>query len=99
MNGRVLLPGGVIEFVMLERPPNPPRRARRIELHARERPLVMAIINVTPDSFSDGGQFADAAHAVAHAKRLAADGADILDVGAESTRPYAGMKRIGFDEE
>jgi dihydropteroate synthase len=89
----------MIEFSMLERRSTPPRRARRIELYARERPLVMAIMNVTPDSFSDGGQFLDALHAIAHAKQLAADGADILDVGAESTRPYAGMKPVPFDEE
>ena len=89
----------VIEFSMLERRSTPPRRARRFELYARGRPLVMAIMNVTPDSFSDGGQFLDALHAIAHAKQLAADGADILDVGAESTRPYAGMKPVPFEEE
>ena len=49
----------------------------------------MGIVNVTPDSFSDGGQFLDRHAAVAHALRLAADGADILDIGGESTRPYA----------
>ena len=59
----------------------------------------MAIMNVTPDSFSDGGQFLDALHAIAQAKQLAADGADLLDVGAESTRPYAGMKPVPFEEE
>jgi dihydropteroate synthase len=89
----------VIEFGMLERRSTPPRRARRIELYARERPLVMAIMNVTPDSFSDGGQFLDALHAIAYAKQLATDGADFLDVGAESTRPYAGVKPVPFDEE
>ncbi len=51
------------------------------------RPLVMGIVNVTPDSFSDGGQFNDDADAVAHGLRLAAEGADILDIGGESTRP------------
>jgi dihydropteroate synthase len=84
---------------MLERRSTPPRRTRRFELYARGRPLVMAIMNVTPDSFSDGGQFLDALHAIAYAKQLAADGADILDVGAESTRPYAGMKPVPFEEE
>jgi dihydropteroate synthase len=49
----------------------------------------MGIVNVTPDSFSDGGQFLDRHAAVAHALRLAADGADILDIGGESTRPFA----------
>jgi dihydropteroate synthase len=53
------------------------------------QPLVMGVVNVTPDSFSDGGLYADAASAVAHARRLLADGADILDVGGESTRPGA----------
>ena len=54
-----------------------------------ERPLIMGIVNVTPDSFSDGGQFLAADAAIAHARRLAAEGADILDLGAESTRPGA----------
>jgi dihydropteroate synthase len=52
-----------------------------------DRPLVMGIVNTTPDSFSDGGRLDDAAAAVAHAERLVADGAAILDVGGESTRP------------
>ena len=51
------------------------------------RPLVVGIVNVTPDSFSDGGRFFGADAAVAHAERLIADGADLLDVGGESTRP------------
>jgi dihydropteroate synthase len=53
------------------------------------RPRVMGIVNVTPDSFSDGGQHATAQAACAHAERLVAEGADILDVGGESTRPGA----------
>ncbi len=52
-------------------------------------PLVMGVINVTPDSFSDGGRFAAIGDAIAHGRRLAAEGADILDVGGESTRPGA----------
>src|SRR5690349_21018780 len=52
-------------------------------------PLVMGVVNVTPDSFSDGGLYADTPRAVAHARQLMADGADILDVGGESTRPGA----------
>ena len=52
-------------------------------------PLVMGVVNVTPDSFSDGGLYADAASAIAHGRQLRADGADILDVGGESTRPGA----------
>ena len=47
----------------------------------------MGIVNVTPDSFSDGGRFLDPARALAHARRLRADGADMVDVGGESTRP------------
>ena len=52
-----------------------------------DRPQVMAIVNVTPDSFSDGGQHADARSALAHCERVLADGADMLDIGGESTRP------------
>ncbi|MBB5754206.1 dihydropteroate synthase [Prosthecomicrobium pneumaticum] len=56
---------------------------------ATGRTLVMGVVNVTPDSFSDGGDFADAEAAIAHGVALAAEGADILDVGGESTRPGA----------
>lgn len=56
-------------------------------LEFKGRPLVMGILNVTPDSFSDGGQCTSASDAVAKAERLLADGADILDIGGESTRP------------
>ena len=52
-------------------------------------PRIMAIVNVTPDSFSDGGQHADASQALRHAEQLLREGADILDIGAESTRPGA----------
>lgn len=52
-------------------------------------PMLMGIVNITPDSFSDGGQYFDAGRAVDHALRLAGEGADILDVGGESTRPYS----------
>lgn len=54
-----------------------------------DRPHLMGIVNVTPDSFSDGGQFPDASAAIDHGLRLVADGADILDIGGESTRPGA----------
>jgi dihydropteroate synthase len=60
-------------------------------------PLVMGVVNVTPDSFSDGGLYADAASAIAHGRELVADGADILDVGGESTRP--GATRPLMEEE
>ncbi|MEX0641376.1 MAG: dihydropteroate synthase [Pirellulales bacterium] len=62
-------------------------RTRLLELPGR--PLVMGIVNVTPDSFSDGGQFLSADAAVEHGLQLAADGADLLDIGGESTRPYS----------
>jgi dihydropteroate synthase len=61
------------------------------------RPLVMGIVNVTPDSFSDGGRFFDPSAAVAHAMRLIEDGADLLDIGGESTRP--GSQPVPLDEE
>ncbi|HEU0071966.1 MAG TPA: dihydropteroate synthase [Alphaproteobacteria bacterium] len=54
---------------------------------ANKRPLLMGVVNVTPDSFSDGGKHASAAAAIAHGKALIAEGADILDIGGESTRP------------
>jgi dihydropteroate synthase len=61
------------------------------------RPCIMGVINVTPDSFSDGGQTPDPASAIAHGRMLAAAGAHVLDVGGESTRPYAGA--LPLDEE
>jgi dihydropteroate synthase len=54
-----------------------------------DRPLLMGVVNVTPDSFSDGGRFLDPAAAAAHARRLVEEGADLIDVGGESTRPGA----------
>ena len=69
------------------------------ELLAKARPLVMGVLNVTPDSFSDGGRYFDPQAAIVHARRLAAEGADILDVGAESTRPYGGAVRVSVEEE
>jgi dihydropteroate synthase len=63
------------------------------------RPVVMGILNVTPDSFSDGGQFLDPAIAIAHAREMAEQGADILDIGAESTRPYGGNKPVSAADE
>jgi len=61
----------------------------RHTLSLGRRTCVMGVVNVTPDSFSDGGQFFDAASAIAHGRQLAAQGADILDIGGESTRPFA----------
>ena len=68
-------------------------------LLAKARPLVMGVLNVTPDSFSDGGRFLDPQVAIVHARQLAAEGADILDIGAESTRPYGGAVSVPLDEE
>ncbi|HZR67937.1 MAG TPA: dihydropteroate synthase [Burkholderiales bacterium] len=61
------------------------------------RPLVMGVVNVTPDSFSDGGQYLDPAKAIARARRLIEEGADLLDVGGESSRP--GAQGVSADEE
>jgi len=68
-------------------------------LLALRRPLVMGVLNITPDSFSDGGRFFDPGRASEHARRLVMEGADILDVGAESTRPYANAVAVSADEE
>ena len=62
-----------------------------------KKPIIMGILNVTPDSFSDGGEFLDAEKAIAHAKKMIADGADIIDIGAMSTRP--GSVPVSADEE
>lgn len=69
----------------------PETRAKRERLFAaiRARPVVMGILNVTPDSFSDGGRFARVDDAVAQARALSAEGCDVIDVGGESTRPEA----------
>jgi dihydropteroate synthase len=79
------------------------RRADAPELLARllasGRPLVMGVLNVTPDSFSDGGRFLDPEHAIAQAERMIAEGADILDIGGESSRPYVGAVAVAEEEE
>jgi dihydropteroate synthase len=67
-------------------------------LLSRPYPAVMGVLNVTPDSFSDGGQFITPDRALAQARRMVAEGADIIDVGAESTRPY-GSEPVSQDEE
>ncbi len=83
--------------------PWPERPAFRIDLPSGKtldmgpRPLVMGVLNVTPDSFSDGGRFAETQAAVEHALRMCAEGADILDVGGESTRP--GSDAVPADAE
>jgi dihydropteroate synthase len=65
----------------------------------RPYPAVMGVLNVTPDSFSDGGRFIEPARAIDQARRMVAEGADVLDVGAESTRPYGGAQPVTADEE
>lgn len=69
------------------------------QLLANKRPLVMGVLNVTPDSFFAGSRYPEKQAAVAHAKRLVAEGADILDIGAESTRPYGGAVPVEPEEE
>ena len=68
-----------------------------VSLLKENRPLIMGVLNVTPDSFSDGGQFLSLVDAVEHAKYLEECGADIIDIGGESTRP--GAKSISSSEE
>ena len=64
---------------------------------ALDRPRVMGIVNVTPDSFSDGGRFVSTRTALAHCEQLIREGADILDIGGESTRP--GIAPVTLEEE
>ena len=75
---------------------SPDRLARLLALR---RPIVMGVLNVTPDSFSDGGDFLEPAAAIDHARRMIAEGADVLDIGAESTRPYGGAVAVSMAEE
>jgi len=70
---------------------------RNKTLDLTRRPLLMGILNVTPDSFSDGGRFLDHQAAIEHGEQLVADGADILDIGGESTRP--GASPVSVEEE
>jgi dihydropteroate synthase len=79
-----------------------PQRAMRWKLRTRELtfgrlPLLMGIVNVTPDSFSDGGKFFDPQQAIEQALRLVDEGADIIDIGGESTRPYS--EKVVINEE
>lgn len=68
-----------------------------MKIDLEEKTLVMGILNVTPDSFSDGGKYSFLENAIEHAKKMAAEGADIIDIGGESTRP--GHKQISVEEE
>src|SRR4029453_8628589 len=83
---------GVQAVLARMRQPRPP-----VAGLALDRPLIMGIVNVTPDSFSDGGRFLAADAAIEHALRLEAEGADILDIGGESTRP--GSDAVDLEEE
>ncbi|MEM1177313.1 MAG: dihydropteroate synthase [Acidobacteriota bacterium] len=81
-----------------------PAANTRLELPSEGRPKVMGVLNVTPDSFSDGGLYFDAGAAIRRGLEMAADGAEILDLGAESTRPGggvygSGMADVATDEE
>jgi dihydropteroate synthase len=80
----------------LESPPHAIRCRKKI-LHLDERTHLMGIVNVTPDSFSDGGLYLDPDRAISHGIELASQGADIIDIGGESTRP--GSKPLPLDEE
>lgn len=64
-----------------------------------KRTLIMGVLNVTPDSFSDGGQFIEPEDALSQAQRMIEEGADVIDIGAESTRPYGGAKPVTLEEE
>ena len=68
-------------------------------LLCRPYPAVMGVLNVTPDSFSDGGQFIAPDRALAQARRMIGDGADIIDIGAESTRPYGDAQPVSAEQE
>jgi dihydropteroate synthase len=74
-------------------------RLRSRELALGERTFIMGILNVTPDSFSDGGKFLSRDHAVGHALQMLEDGADIIDIGGESTRPGARVSETGVPAE
>ncbi len=77
--------------------PKAPLSLRR--LLSADRAQVMGILNVTPDSFSDGGQFLAPDSAIAQARRMVAEGADIIDIGAESSRPYGGAVAVPLEDE
>ena len=74
-----------------------PEWATRLALPLKERTIVMGILNVTPDSFSDGGKYNQVEYAVQRAREMVAEGADILDIGGESTRP--GAEPVGLEQE
>jgi dihydropteroate synthase len=85
-----------VSVVALKRPERPIIVGGH-EIPVHRRTVVMGILNVTPDSFSDGGRYVDLDRAVAHARQMVAEGADIIDIGGESTRP--GHKPVPVEEE
>ena len=84
-------------LVELQREKSISLKLNRKTLEIGKRTLIMGILNITPDSFSDGGRFLEPLQALKHAKQMVADGADMIDVGAESTRP--GAKAVAAEEE
>lgn len=84
---------------MMASAPKPASSLALKDLIAPHRAAVMGVLNLTPDSFSDGGRFVDPEVAIAHATKMVAEGADIIDVGAESTRPYGGMRPVTAEIE
>ncbi len=74
-------------------------KVRDREIDLRQKTLLMGILNLTPDSFSDGGKFAEPTAALEHAEQLVLEGADILDIGAETTRPGSRPTAVSDDEE
>lgn len=82
---------------MIKGAPNPIPGVSLVGREALTRPRIMGVVNVTPDSFSDGGRFVSAEAAVDHAMRLVSEGADVLDIGGESTRP--GAETVPAQEE
>jgi dihydropteroate synthase len=90
----MITPGGLLPEAVMSRDRRWKVAGRELSLH---RPLIIGVVNVTPDSFSDGGRFFGGAAAVAHGERLMAEGADLVDVGGESTRP--GAEPVDEEEE
>ena len=78
--------------------PAPPDRIRLPNGHVIHFPAIMGVLNVTPDSFSDGGQYLDPSRAIVHALEMVEAGADIIDIGGESTRPV-GAQAVSEEEE
>lgn len=89
----------MLNSAMLALSPSRPAKPRDFRLPEAGWTLVMGIVNVTPDSFSDGGRFLEPEKAIAQATQLKEEGADILDIGAESTRPYGDMQPVDAEEE